>query len=122
MNITFKREAVDTKLNIRAVYEIDAPSRHNGSILHINRIGIPQDNQIEWHEWRINMESLTLLSVHQDLDSAIIRQIIERYDERRYQFVLFPNLNKNLDDFHLGIIDDMETGNRFYVEYEIDLL
>lgn len=122
LNITFKREAVDTKLNIRAVYEIDAPSRHNGSILHINRIGIPRNNRIEWHEWRINMESLTLLSVHQDLDSAIIRQIIERYDERRYQFVLFPNLNKNLDDFHLGIIDDMETGNRFYVEYEIDLL
>lgn len=51
-----------------------------------------------------------------------IKQIIENRNERRFQFVLFPNINKNLDDFHLGIIDDMETGNRFYVEYEIDLL
>lgn len=122
LNITFKREAVDTKLNIKAVYEIDAPFRHNGFILHVNRIGIPQDNRIEWYGWRINMESFTLLSDHQDLDSATIRQIIERHDERRYQFVLFPNLNKSLDDFHLGIIIDNETENRFSIEYKIDLL
>ena len=122
LNITFKREAVDTKLNIRAAYEIDAPSRHNGSILHINRIGIPQDNQIEWHEWRINMDSFRLPSNHQDQDLAAIRQIIENRNGRRFQFALFPNINKEIDDFHQGIIVDNETGNRFYVEYEIDLL
>lgn len=122
LNITFKREAVDTKLNIRAVYEIDAPSRHNGSILHINRIGIPQDNQIEWHEWRINMDSFRLPSNHQNQDLAAIRQIIENRNGRRFQFALFPNINKEIDDFHQGIIVDNETGNRFYVEYEIDLL
>lgn len=122
LNITFKREAVDTKLKIRAVYEIDAPSRHNGSILHINRIGIPQDNQIEWHEWRINMDSFRLPSNHQDQDLAAIRQIIARHDERRYQFRLFPNYNKNLDDFHVGIIVDNENGDRIYVEYKIDLV
>lgn len=122
LNITFKREAVDTKLNIRAAYEIDAPSRHNNSILHVNRIGIPQDNQIEWHEWRINMDSFRLPSNHQDQDLAAIRQIIENRNGRRFQFVLFPNINKEIDDFHQGIIVDNETGNRFYVEYEIDLL
>lgn len=122
LNITFKREAVDAKLNMKAVYEIDAPSRHNNSILHVNRIGIPQDNRIEWHEWRINMESFRLPSVHQALDLATIRQIIERRDERRYQFVLFPNLNKSLDNFHLGIIKDNKTNAQFYVEYKINLL
>ena len=58
LNITFKRETVDTKLVIKAVYEIDAPSRHNSSILHINRIGIPRDNRIDWHKWRIDLDSL----------------------------------------------------------------
>ena len=120
LNITFKRETVDTKLVIKAVYEIDAPSRHNSSILHINRIGIPRDNRIEWHEWRINMDSFRLPSYRQSL--AEIRQIIERRDERRYQFVFFPNINKSIDAFHQGIIVDKETRNRFYVEYEIDLL
>lgn len=120
LNITFKRETVDTKLVIKAVYEIDAPSRHNNSILHVNRIGIPRNNRIEWHEWRINMDSFGLPSYRQSL--AEIRQIIERRDERRYQFVLFPNIDKSIDAFHQGIIVDKETRNRFYVEYEIDLL
>ena len=122
LNITFKREAVDAKLVIKAVYEIDAPFHHNGSILYVNRIGIPQDNRIVWHEWRINRDSFRLPPHCQNQNLEEIRQIIEGYDERRFQFVLFPNINKSIDDFHLGIIVDNETGNRFYVEYEIDLL
>ena len=122
LNVTFKREAVDAKLNMKAVYEIDAPARHNGSILHINRIGIPRGNWIAWHEWRINRESLRLPSNHQDQDLAVIRQIIERRNKRRFQFVLSPNINKEIDDFHFGIIVNKETRNRFYVEYEINLL
>lgn len=122
LNITFKREAVDTKLKIRAVYEIDAPSRHNGSILHINRIGIPQDNQIEWHEWRINMDSFRLPSHRQNQKLAEIKQIIENSNERRFQFVLFPNINKSIDDFHSGKIKDNETNTLFNVKYNIDLL
>lgn len=122
LNVTFKREAVDTKLNIKAIYEIDAPSRHNGSILHVNRIGIPRNNRIEWHKWRINMESLRLPFNHQNQDLAEIRKIIEDRDEQRYQFVLFSNINKSLDDFHLGIVKDNVTNTHFYVEYNIDLL
>ena len=122
LNITFKREAVDTKLNIRAVYEIDAPSRHDDFILHVNKIGIPQGNRIEWHEWKINRDSFRLLPNQQNLNLEEIKQIIENNDEQRFRFLLFPNINKNLDDFHLGIIDDKETGNRFKVEYNIDLL
>lgn len=122
LNITFKRETVDTKLDIKVVYEIDAPSRHSGSILHVNRIGIPRHNRIEWYGWRINCGTLRLPSTHQDQDLVVIRQIIERYDERRYQFALFLNLNKNLDDFHLGVITDNITRHRFYVEYKINIL
>lgn len=68
------------------------------------------------------MESFTLQSVRQDQDLVTIRQIIEKRDERRYLFVLFPNPNKSLNDFHSGIIVDNETENRFYMKYNINLL
>lgn len=68
LNITFKRETVDEKLNIKAVYEIDTSSCHNNSILHVNRIGIPRNNRIEWHEWRINRDSFRLLPNRQNLN------------------------------------------------------
>lgn len=122
LNITFKREAVDTKLNIKTIYEIDAPYHHGGSILYVKRIGIPQDNRIKWHEWKINQKSLKLPSRYQNQNLTAIRQIIGNRDEHRFQFLLFPNLNKSLDNFHLGIIVERETRNRFYVEYNIDLL
>lgn len=122
LNITFKREAVDTKLNIRAAYEIDAPSRHNSSILHINRIGIPRDNRIDWHKWRIDLDSLRLPSNQQCQNLTTIRQIIENHDERRFQLVLVPNFNKSFDDFHSGIIIDTENKKKICVEYKIDLV
>lgn len=122
LNITFKRETVDTKLVIKAVYEIDAPSRHNSSILHINRIGIPRDNRIDWHKWRIDLDSLRLPSNQQCQNLTTIRQIIENHDERRFQLVLVPNFNKSFDDFHSGIIIDTENKKKICVEYKIDLV
>lgn len=57
------------------------------------------------HDWAkraaiiVAMYNLTVGN-HQNQDLAVIRQIIEMRDERRYQFVLFLNINKCLDDFH----------------------
>lgn len=122
LNLTFKQEVVDSKLDMKTVYEIDAPCLHNGSILHINRIGIPRDNRIEWHRWEINRNSFRLPLNCQNQNLEEIRRMIESRNEQRFRFVLFPNINKEIDDFHQGIIVDNETENRFYVEYEIDLL
>lgn len=54
LNVTFKKDIVDKRLRIEAVYEIE-PNNGPHPLL---RIGIPRNNKIEWHEWEFDIDSV----------------------------------------------------------------
>ncbi len=54
LNVTLKKDIVDKRLRLEAVYEIEPNDAHQP----LRRIGIPRGKRIEWYEWEFDIDSV----------------------------------------------------------------
>lgn len=120
LNVTFKREAVDQNLELKAVYKINYQDCNN-LLYKIAIIGVPENGRISWYRWGIDVNSVELKN-QQDITNEQIRHIVRMHNTQHFRFLLYPNINADINAKHTGIIEDLINSIRYEVTYHIRLL
>lgn len=119
LNLTFKKEAAD-KLKLESVYKCRC-NGINGLCFPVEEIGIPVSNKIEWHKYK------TCIKCIKDIVPLYSGYLTNPYVWERVEtqimnaeYELFPNINKSLEELHMGII--IQRNYKVTVLFSVELV
>jgi len=112
LNLTFNKDAADSKLKLESVFWAEAPSKHKNTISCVKKIGVPDaanSNIIVWHDFEIDEDTLRC----PDQPLYLARRLKTLYkNEGSERFFICP-IVKDIDDFHTGLYKDDDQSIRF---------
>lgn len=120
LNVTFNQCATDNLLELKHVFRCEVPIDSHSIAYHVDEIGVPQGNAIEWHRWEIDIDSIDFTNQPSFPISIVHLRTAIQTGRGITQNVMCPNVNKALDDYHDGIV--VFNGVRCFVSFMIRLL
>lgn len=103
LNITFNQAATDHLLELKCIYRCEVPANQTLAF-HVANVGIPNGGIIEWHDWEVDVNSITVNGqTNMPVDIYALRQAIQT-GVGITQSALYPNINKEPSDIHDGVV------------------
>ena len=108
VNLTFNKDFADKSLILNRIYFCSPfPCNKRSLLFRVNKIGLVINNRVEWYNWKVKNDIL------KDTNS----NLSIKYNDSD-QIFIFPNVNKPIDDWHIGFYKQKKV--KFQIEIEED--